>query len=99
MDGLDLEITQNTKALDVASFKEQIEQPEKQQKNKQLISKNELLDSLDLNVGMDALVKLQSQWGQNKKVKINVPQRQDANGNPNAEPVRRTSLQNKAVHP
>ena len=28
-----------------------------------MIKKNELLDSLDLNVGMDALMKLQDVWG------------------------------------
>ena len=35
-----------------------------------VIKKNELLDSLDLNVGMDALMKLQDVWGKQKKSKI-----------------------------
>ena len=32
-----------------------------------MIKKNELLDSLDLNVGMDALMKLQDVWGKNPR--------------------------------
>ena len=50
-----------------------------QNSSKQLIEKNQLVDSLDLNVGMDALMKLQAQWGQNKKVKINAPTKGEMN--------------------
>ena len=35
-----------------------------------VIQKNHLLDSLDLNTGMDALMKLQEVWGKNKKSKV-----------------------------
>ena len=35
-----------------------------------IIKKNELLDSLDLNVGMDALSKLQEACGKKKKSKV-----------------------------
>ena len=74
LDGLDLELSQNTRQFElVPSAKEQPKDSEKKKNKLSLIEKNELLDSLDLNVGMDALVKLQAQWGQNKKVKINVP--------------------------
>lgn len=66
LDGLDLELSQNTRAFDVTPLKANItgkEEEKKVDKAHQLIKKNELLDSLDLNVGMDALMKLQAQWG------------------------------------
>ena len=57
--GLDLELSQNTRALEtVTEIKLKDEAPTIRASNKKLIEKNELLDSLDLNVGMDALVKL-----------------------------------------
>lgn len=36
-----------------------------------MIKKNELLDSLDLNVGMDALMKLQDVWSKGPRKNSN----------------------------
>ena len=72
LDGLDLELSQNTRAFDATPLKANItgkEEEKKVDKAHELIKKNELLDSLDLNVGMDALMKLQAQWGQSNKAK------------------------------
>ena len=57
IDGLDLELSQTSVGL---GFNQNFGK-----KDEQIIKKNELLDSLDLNVGMDALMKLQDVWAKN----------------------------------
>ena len=55
LDGLDLEFSRTiNKDLEVKDEKPRV------------IEKNELLESLDLNVGMDALQKLSEAWGKKK---------------------------------
>ena len=57
LDGLDLELSQSTKKFDVVLNKIKSKR-EQAPPGDEIIKKNQLLDSLDLNVGMDALVKL-----------------------------------------
>ena len=57
LDGLDLELSQSTKKFDVVLNKIKSKRG-KDGAGDEIIKKNQLLDSLDLNVGMDALVKL-----------------------------------------
>lgn len=57
LDGLDLELSQSTSAFQ--KFTNQLQQEGKKEK---VIEKNDLLDSLDLNVGMETIFKLQDVW-------------------------------------
>ena len=80
LDGLDLELSQSTqhfekmlinggrRALAIQKMQQRgaikVEEPEP------IIKNNELLESLNLNVGMDAMLKLQDKWAGKKKVII-----------------------------
>ena len=65
--GLDLELSQSTRNFDQVLNRLRGSRDAAEQAPG-LINKNELLDSLDLNVGMGALVKLQDVWAKKKKV-------------------------------
>ena len=67
LDGLDLELSQSTRNFDLVLNKLRGNK-EATEQAPGLIKKNQLLDSLDLNVGMGALVKLQDVWAKKKKV-------------------------------
>ena len=72
LDGLDLELSQSiSNGFDVLR-----KQDRELSDKKEVIKKNELLDSLDLNVGMDALLQLQNVWGKKKKSKVVVPEKE-----------------------
>ena len=62
LDGLDLELSQSTKQFDqVLAMKKKLDKGVREPSP--LIENNKMLESLDLNVGMDAILKLQNKWG------------------------------------
>ena len=62
LDGLDLELSQSTKQFEqVLAMKKKLDKGVREPSP--LIENNKMLESLDLNVGMDAILKLQNKWG------------------------------------
>lgn len=84
LDGLDLEFS-NTITKDI----------EMKDEKPRVIEKNELLESLDLNVGMDALQKLSEAWGK-KKSKDTGPISQPKQPEKITEPEDEDSMQDTA---